>query len=250
MRIVTLNTWKCEGDYDRRLACMADGLAAVAPDVVCLQECFVAAGTDTLSALAAATGLRPYASPAREKTRTFRGRPVTSTSGLGMLVDGEVSGFSRVDFPSEPRDPERAAQIVRLATRRGPCAVANLHLTHVPHGETIRGLQLRTVMDALDAARGDAPGLLCGDFNAEPADAALAPLRRRPDADWGTESPLALIGTLLQGTRSRAIDHIVLIGGRPRGWRLRERRRILDAPDPAGVLPSDHAAVLVDVECC
>ncbi|MDZ7825343.1 MAG: hypothetical protein U5R48_04065 [Gammaproteobacteria bacterium] len=113
MRIVTLNTWKCEGDYDRRLACMADSLAALAPDVVCLQECFVGAGSDTLHALAAATGLRPYASPAREKTRTFRGRPVTSTSGLGMLVDGEVSGFSRVDLPSEPRDRERAAQIVR-----------------------------------------------------------------------------------------------------------------------------------------
>jgi endonuclease/exonuclease/phosphatase family metal-dependent hydrolase len=47
MRIVSLNTWKKEGDYSRRLPLMRDGLAAMAPDVVCLQECFFADGFDT-----------------------------------------------------------------------------------------------------------------------------------------------------------------------------------------------------------
>ena len=66
MRIVTLNTWKNEGDYARRLPLMRDGLAALSPDVVCLQECFVADGFDTAAFLAAELGLHLYAAPARD----------------------------------------------------------------------------------------------------------------------------------------------------------------------------------------
>ena len=47
MRIVTLNTWKNEGEYERRLDLMAVGLGDLRADVVCLQECFVGGGSDT-----------------------------------------------------------------------------------------------------------------------------------------------------------------------------------------------------------
>lgn len=250
MRIVTLNTWKCDGDYDRRLVRMADGLGALVPDVVCLQECFAAPteGADTARALAQATGLRVLATPNRSKLRTFRGRPVTSSSGLAVLVDDDEARLSVLRLPPEQRDPDRVAQLVRLSTRWGACVVANLHLTHVRHAETTRRRQLEAVLSAVDAVRGRAPALICGDFNASPVDAALLPLRQRRDLDWGTPDPAALPSTLPHARGAGAVDHVLLLGGGAWSWRLRGRTNVLDAADGDGVRPSDHAGVLVDVE--
>ena len=72
MRIVTLNTWKNEGEYERRLDLMAVGLGDLRADVVCLQECFVGGGSDTAARLAAALGMRAYPAPARRKLRAWR----------------------------------------------------------------------------------------------------------------------------------------------------------------------------------
>ena len=38
MRLVSLNTWKAEGDYPKRVRAMADGLASLSADVIALQE--------------------------------------------------------------------------------------------------------------------------------------------------------------------------------------------------------------------
>ena len=91
MRIVTLNTWKNEGDYPRRLALMRDGLAELAPDLVCLQECFANAGHDTAAWLAAELGLDCHAAPARAKVRRHMGQDLQSTSGLAILARGGAS---------------------------------------------------------------------------------------------------------------------------------------------------------------
>ena len=59
LRVVTLNTWKCEGDYRARLPRMAAGLRALDADLVCLQEVFACAApsADTAAWLADALGL-------------------------------------------------------------------------------------------------------------------------------------------------------------------------------------------------
>jgi endonuclease/exonuclease/phosphatase family metal-dependent hydrolase len=99
MRVVTLNTWKNEGDYLRRLPLMRDGLAAMAPDVVCLQECFVAEGFDTAARLAAELGLDLHPAPARAKPR----RPAISEDA--NLVDGHDAGQAAMSRPG--RKPYR-----------------------------------------------------------------------------------------------------------------------------------------------
>ena len=41
LSLITLNTWKCDGDYPRRLTLMRRELARLDPDILALQEVFV-----------------------------------------------------------------------------------------------------------------------------------------------------------------------------------------------------------------
>ncbi|WP_374569897.1 endonuclease/exonuclease/phosphatase family protein [Phenylobacterium sp.] len=250
MRIVTLNTWKNEGDYARRLALMARGLAALSPDVVCLQECFAARGADTAAELAGAMRLALHARPARRKRREHGGVAVTSTSGLAILARraGEEAGLELV---SDPADGERIAQRLDVAGEAGPLRVLNLHLTHL-RGEAAAELRARQLVQALDWARGG-PVLAAGDFNAPLEAPELAVLVEqavppdRPEAAYPRRATLqgGRVGASLAAAAT--IDHAVLID--PTGaWRVRRRFLALDRPDAQGWFPSDHAAVVVDLE--
>ena len=77
MQVVTLNTWGTRGDWTRRLMAFQDGLRALDPDIVTLQE----------------TVLTDEAAGAGEWPRSLR--------ACGLLVaarlwcrPGDVSGFS------------------------------------------------------------------------------------------------------------------------------------------------------------
>jgi endonuclease/exonuclease/phosphatase family metal-dependent hydrolase len=234
VRIVTLNTWKNDGDYARRLPLMRDGLAAMAPDVVCLQECFVAEGFDTAAWLAAALGLDLHAAPARGKPRRHEGRDLFSTSGLAILARGQAASARRT-LTSHPADGERIAQILDLVVQERPLRILNLHLTHLRNASALRAMQLQ---EALDWACADLVGglVVAGDLNATAAEPALAPLGLPPrpstlhGARAGPDTP-----------RGMAIDHCVLLRAGP--WREAGPLRGCDGPDSDGWFPSDHAAV-------
>lgn len=234
MRIVTLNTWKNEGDYPRRLRLMRDGLAALEPDAVCLQECFAAEGFDTAGWLAAELGLVAHRAPARAKSRRHDGRDLYSTSGLAILSRSEGAS-AQLALPSHRDDGERIAQRLDISVGGRPLRLLNLHLTHLRDAVELRAVQLA---HALAWAGEGLPGglVVAGDLNATAAEAALSPLGLPTRA-----------GTL-QGARAgeapprvAAIDHCVLL--RPGGWREAAILRGLDIPDADGWYPSDHAAV-------
>ena len=240
MRIVTLNTWKNEGDYARRLALMAEGLAPLQADVICLQECFCGGGADTAAFLAARLGLRVHAAPARRKFRPHGGRQVMSASGLAILSRhggrAEIRGLA-----SDPRDGQRIAQRFDLDLGGPPLRILNLHLTHL-RGVRADKVRAEQLADALEwAGAGVAGGLVvAGDLNATAADAALAPLGLVP-------APATLHGPRAgaQIAPGLAIDHCVLL--RSGGWRPAATHRALDAPDAEEWFPSDHAAVVLDL---
>lgn len=236
LHIVTLNTWKNEGDYARRLPLMRDGLAAMAPDVVCLQECFAAEGFDTAAWLAAELGLAPRAAPARLKPRRMGDAELISTSGLAILARGQAEGEAAVlALSSHPADGERIGQRLDLVVRGRPLRILNLHLTHLRNASELRATQL---LEALDWACEDLAGglVVAGDLNATAADPALAPLglKARPGAPHGA-------GAGAERPRAAAIDHCVLL--RAGAWREVAALRGCDVADPDGRFPSDHAAV-------
>ena len=251
LRVVTLNTWKCEGDYRARLPRMADGLRALDADLLCLQEVFACAApaADTAAWLAEALGMHAVATPARHGPRPFEGGPVPSSSGLAMLARTALPEPERIPLPSDARDGERIAQAVRLETARGPLRVANLHLTHLRDGAALRQRQLEHLLTRAEDPTGALPLVLAGDFNATPGAPELAPLRAHPAGDWGPEDPDRVLGTVplgMPGRPPRPVDHVVLLHGAP-ALRIRRRRRVLDAADGAGGYASDHAGVLVDI---
>jgi endonuclease/exonuclease/phosphatase family metal-dependent hydrolase len=243
MRIVTLNTWKNEGDYARRLDLMARGLAALSPDVVCLQECFAGAGQDTAARLAGALGLTAYARPLRAKSRPHDGTLVASTSGLAILSREPAVAESGCALPSDAADGERIAQRLDLVAEGRRLRILNLHLTHLraPEFVTLRARQLTEALRWAAADR-DVGLVVAGDLNAPASAPELAALNAQMGFDAAT-----FLGSRgeRRGLASPAIDHLVL--QTPGGWRVASQFRALDEVDPEGWLPSDHAAVVADL---
>ncbi|HEY9236271.1 MAG TPA: hypothetical protein VIP08_14710, partial [Phenylobacterium sp.] len=107
---------------------MRDGLAAMAPDVVCLQECFAAEGYDTAAWLAAELGLALHAAPAHAKLRRHQGADLFSTSGLAILVrtarlDAPANAAAVLSLASHPADGERIAQSLDLVAGGRPLRI-------------------------------------------------------------------------------------------------------------------------------
>ncbi|MAK83899.1 endonuclease/exonuclease/phosphatase family protein [Phenylobacterium sp.] len=240
MRIVTLNTWKNEGQFERRLALMAEGLGELGPDVVCLQECFHAEGWDTAAHLSEALGLVALAAPARRKPRRHQGRMVDSASGLAMLCREPPLKAGRVELPSDPADGERIGQWADVAP---DLRVLNLHLIHLrgPQAVELRRAQLQQAIS--EAFRPPSALLVAGDLNATAEASELAPIAAELDHH---------AAATLQGERagggpapSAAIDHLALV--HLGDWKIVRRFRALDRPDGEGWFPSDHAAVVADL---
>lgn len=241
MRIVTFNTWKNEGEYERRLDLMARGLAALAPDVVCLQECFIGGGRDTATSLASALGQDCHARPSRAKPRLHAGTTVVSSSGLAILSRLPALAESACALASHLADGERIAQRLDLAVEGRRLRILNLHLTHLrgPEFAALRARQLATALSWAEEGR-DAGLVVAGDLNAAATDPALAALQAEVGFDAAT-----FLGPRGEAPTRPAVDHLIL--QEPGGWRVSARFRALDEPDPEGWLPSDHAAVVVDL---
>lgn len=241
MRIVTLNTWKCEGLYARRLVLMAEGLRELCADVICLQECFAGGGASTAASFAEALGMRAYAAPARCKLRAYGAGRLMSTSGLAILVRSPAISVNVCALNTDARDGQRIAQRLDLDHEGVGLRILNLHLTHLtgPAADGVRTAQLGAAMDwALAGHQGGV--VVAGDLNATASDQALAPLRLAP-------SPGTFQGPRIGASppAGMAIDHCVLV--RQGGWRLAATGRALDRPDDDGWFPSDHAAVVLDL---
>lgn len=251
LTLVTLNTWKNGGDYARRLTLMAQQLAALAPDLVALQEVFVApeAGAHTGDALAAALGMSQIHEPARRGPRRHGAVALESTSGLSLLSRIPVETHQRLALPPDGGG-ERVALIARMQWNGRRLAIVNLHLTYQPDAHALRRQQLKEIVKAVIALGSLDAIVLAGDFNAEPGSTPLRWLRDESgfsitDAWSAAGGPLPTMteppGSTTIG--SRCVDHIVLLQP-PANPTLGfiAAARVFDRLDPeAGILPSDHA---------
>ncbi|MGI9218275.1 MAG: endonuclease/exonuclease/phosphatase family protein [Hydrogenophaga sp.] len=250
MRLVSLNTWKAEGDHPRRLRAMAVGLQAMAPHVVALQEDLRTADGQihTAQTLAHALGLPLHALPARAKRRRVGKVWVDSTAGLAVLSRRPVREQRALVLPQDPRDGERLAQCLRLEGEQEDWWLVNLHLSHLPDRADLRRAQLGVVLEALDRWAGAAPVVLCGDFNAAPQDLEIA----------GCVHPRGPLVDVFGGRTkcthrtpegaARDLDHIFLrMPAAAPAVAVHAATVVLDRADAHGVLPSDHFGVCADL---
>jgi endonuclease/exonuclease/phosphatase family metal-dependent hydrolase len=253
LTLVTLNTWKSGGDYPRRLALMGEQLAALAPNLLVLQEVFAApeAGAHTGDALAAALGMSQIHEPARPGPRRHGEVALESTSGLSLLSRRAIGTHQRLTLPPDASG-EKVALIAGMEWSGRRLGVIHLHLTYQPDAHSLRRRQLEEIVKgAISAGPFDAI-VLAGDFNAEPDS---PPLRWLQEASgfsvlqaWdavGAPQPTMTEPAGSSTIGSRCVDHIVLL--QPPGsatLRFVAAERVLDRVAPeSGILPSDHAGL-------
>lgn len=261
LRIVTLNTWKGEGDYPARLKAMGTVLAQLDPDVVALQECLLApaAGLDTAAALAARLGFHHALLPMRRKVRRVGDRQLDCWAGLALLSRWPILEQADLILPSVAGDGERRALLARLERPGGPITAACLHLSWLPDAGGTRRQQLEAV---LAAPLWGAPArlrLLAGDLNAAPDSPELRALgdgvhgwKARSCWDASGATPAATFDPANPLTapleRPATLDHIYALF-RPEAAApcFGAVRVVLDHPDPHGTWPSDHFGVLAGI---
>lgn len=240
LRVVTLNTWKGDGAYTRRLAAIASGLAALSADVIALQEVLAApeAGHDTAAQLAASLGMTARTLPLRRKARVVEGRVMESTSGLAVLSRWPIRSSRSVRLTVNARDDERAALIVEIEAHGRTVTVACVHLTHLTDADDLRRRQWHEVAAAVG---GCSTAVVAGDFNAPIELFDLG----RGFVDSRQACGQAATSSLVDDPAGPCIDHVVTSG---HGLRATAWRTALGEPPPGhDVIPSDHLAVVVDL---
>lgn len=249
-RLVTLNTWKCDGAYKLRLQAMATQLRALAPDFLALQESFSSldATHNTARDLARAFNLHWVELPSRSKLRWVDGELLPSHSGLAFLSRWPITRHLAVVLPSTAEDGDRVALICQLQIGAHGLTVANVHLTHLENQDGLRHAQLEAVLSHPWLEATSSVAIVCGDFNAPLNGASLRDFMA-PRGSWAD----AALASGLSGkvtcpgapTKEKDIDHVLSSSASRLLWT--RACTALEQPDPAtGVMPSDHHAVCVD----
>lgn len=248
LSLLTLNTWKADGDYPERLRRLRDGLRQLRPDVIALQECFLSEDgqADTARELAQALGHHLSVVRARGKRRLYRGHEVMSHSCLAVLSRWPIEQSWGLTLPTTPDDGGRMAQVVRLQAGELALTLANVHLTHV-NDPTLRLRQLQAVLQHLHSLGPCGLTVLAGDCNEEaqgPALGAFADQWQDAVAAWGRGREPTYWDAQGQG---HALDHVFVLphlsqcAPRVIGAGVALPAQPNGAPQPT----SDHSAVWV-----
>ncbi|GGQ08256.1 endonuclease/exonuclease/phosphatase family protein [Streptomyces mutabilis] len=268
MRVVTWNLWWRFGPWADRQKAILAVLRELRPDVVGLQEVWATDATDTADGggnlaewLAEELGLHCAFAPSEAPGRWQR-RIGDDTVGIGNAVLSRwpvtERAALRLPAPAELYDG-RLAFYARLDAPGHPVPFFTVHLNSGTHARAVRREQAAALVDLVAAHRhGTAfPPVVTGDFNAPPESPEVRLLRagRLHDA-WDHADPAAPAATWdaanpyiphppAQGAR---IDHVHVGSPGPGGLgAVRAVRRAGDGPVD-GVWPSDHAAVVADLD--
>jgi endonuclease/exonuclease/phosphatase family metal-dependent hydrolase len=250
LRVVTLNTWKCEGAYALRMQAMVEQLQPLHADVLVLQESFASAdgAVSTARTLAHAMQMEFAWVPDRPKSRLCDGRWMESHSGLAVLSRWPILENRSVALPSSEADGGRVAQLCRLVVPSGPLWLANVHLSHLSHGTTLRHQQLAHLLQSTATLTMGEPLLVCGDFNAPLVSAEMWIFLGRP---WGLCDtwPACKGPKVTHITEQRqAVDLDHVLQRTTTAWPVLNTEVVLQqASDSLGVSASDHFGVLVDL---
>ena len=170
LRIITLNTGKCDGPYSERVRWLAEEASDLRPDVFACQEVFRAEDgqMDTFGTLQRHLQMDGAWAPARYKTRTLEGRDVAGWSGMALFSTKPWAYVDVIELPSDPLDGDRVAQVGLLELERFSVVVANVHLTHLRDADHVRRRQIECVLEHPLMQMKQALRVICGDFNSLP----------------------------------------------------------------------------------
>jgi endonuclease/exonuclease/phosphatase family metal-dependent hydrolase len=262
LRCLTLNLWGSQPPLAERMALVAEGLAALAPDVVALQEVHDIPGVtpNQAAALASATGMHHVFAP----TIDFRG----GVEGLAILSRLPIASREARELPGATAHERRILLSAALQLGGRTVWVHGTHLNYRLHHGREREEQVRAIDAAVQAHNDTLPQILMGDFNARPESdeirwmlglTGLGGARTLYQDAWALRHPsepgwtwtLANPGTqqLAFLQQDRRLDYIFVTPERRDGrGRIRSCALAFDRPNAAGVFASDHYGVIADVQ--
>ena len=264
LRFVTLNLWGENAPQERRLDLIGQELERLAPDVLALQEVREVQGRlqNQAETLARRLGYGHVFAPAT----TWGG----GVEGLAVVSRLPVLGSQHRRLPHATESEGRIVLSSELDGPGGPFWVHTAHLSYRQHEGRLREDQVLALDEEVTAraAANKQPHVLMGDFNTVPESdeirwlGGLTSLGGRrvfyqdawqtvhgslPGITWARENPFrARMGWLRP---DRRLDYIFVTAVRRDGrGTVRDARVVFNQPDAAGVYPSDHFGVAVDVQ--
>ncbi len=258
MRIVTWNVWGRYGRWDERQAGIEQTLVAMAPDVVCLVECWSHRDANQPELVARRLGF---------EHSVFAGdwREEDWVSGMGLVSRWPVASHECRTLQGDGGSGSGAALFVVLNGDRGPLQLFVVMLDYPLDASAVRQGQVRQLAGFIQEwTRRRHPTVVCGDFNAGPDADELRMLTGRtapaapglvfydawevagdgtPGHTWSNRNPLAAVAMY----PDRRMDYV--LSAWPRrggvGHPVRcQRLGILPADEPQ---LSDHYGVLADL---
>lgn len=260
IRVVTLNLWNDRPDVEKRLRVAIDGLKALQPDVVGLQEVVDRQADGRLENQAALIAQALGADYRYDVVDARREPPL----GNAIVARFPILGTDSIALPSSPDDPRRA-MVCLLQTPMGRLPFFTCHLSWEMWEAPRREQQVVALDEFVKAHASDLPPVITGDFNASPDSLAIHFMtgraglmgkgtyyrdcyaRRRPDSHghtWSDRNPY----TVRWIERNRRLDYIFVGPIREDGWgAVLDARVVLDLPGSDGVYASDHFGVYAEV---
>ncbi len=253
LKILTINTWKCDGDYDRRMDIMSKQLYETDADIVLLQEVFGTLSGDINTALFLANQLNMHHLflPERQKKRWFRENTVESFSGLAILSKMKALHNGSIQLPSNEKDGGRSALIASFKVGGQKLGIANIHLTHLKNSSELRRDQLYVLLSNRELNKNDFK-VIGGDFNCTFESEELVTFTNEPfmlkDTFLDVNEGQVTFPTSENSPKkfARKIDHLMLLPDKNRKYpSVVESRIALNKKEGEhGLYPSDHFGVL------
>jgi endonuclease/exonuclease/phosphatase family metal-dependent hydrolase len=261
--VVTWNLWWRFGPWEARQAGIRAVLGSLGADVVCLQEVYAdaAAGDDQAHDLAAALGLHLARTCDRE------GRALSF--GTAILSRWPLADIVTVRLPRHDGGPSARAAVVARVERPGSAfSLASVHLTWQYHASRERERQLDVIVAELARRQRDDgldhPPVLAGDLNAVPESDEVrrltglaepyqpdlvftdcwAAVGDGPGHTWTRDNPHTADAQFPR----RRLDHVLVGWPRPKPLANPLRASLAGIDEVDGVVPSDHYAVVVDLD--
>ncbi|MGV1004271.1 MAG: endonuclease/exonuclease/phosphatase family protein [Candidatus Nanopelagicales bacterium] len=264
MRIVSWNLWGRIGPWRERAEPIAHTLRELSPDLIGLQEVWVAEGTSSAHQIAAALGYEHVV-----LSNPTQPEPGDSENSNAIISRYPIAEHHTMALPHAPT--HRWVTLALIDHPAGQFPFLTTHLDWRAEEGFKRLAQVRAITSFMRAhqlpERHDEfayPTVICGDFNAPPESdeirlltgtaSALDPdvvlmdawvIANHPDPgySWSRSNP----HTVTDPGPSRRLDYVFLDwpAHPTRGW---VQAAALAGREPvAGMVPSDHYAVVVDI---
>ena len=238
LSLITLNTWKCDGEYPGRLGVIADELLSRKFDFFLGQEIFDSDSYSTERYLSERLNITSFYEKSRFKKRDVQNESTPSYSGLCAWSNHILTSYFKIELPTADDDGERISQVLNFEIDGMLLAVINTHLTHLKGESSLRTRQIDFTLNEVHRLNSPDGIILCGDFNAaKESDEIKNLISRQGFEDAFPDCPPTHIG-------NRCIDHIFYY---PAHRFSKNKASLILDKKVGGVMPSDHFGICAEL---